>query len=326
MPFSDSAPSAPTVYSTVAAYRAQRHQWHREGKRVGVVLTMGALHEGHLALVEAAAAENDVVVVSIFVNPSQFAPTEDLDRYPRTFDDDCTTLARQGHTTAVWAPTVAEMYPSGITTDPAQRRGTFVAVHGKSHQLEGAVRPHFFSGVATIVAKLFHILAPTHAYFGQKDAQQCVVLASMVRDLRMDLQLRIVPTHREADGLARSSRNRFLSPEDRRLAPCLYAALAAMQAAWTTAPATAVADLLRHAQTALNAALAQVLPEASQEARRARFTLQYMSVTHPDTLEPLETIEPGVGALASAAVLLGQTRIIDNVLIGLTCDQWCRTD
>ena len=191
-----------------------------EGKTLGLVPTMGALHAGHLALVKAARTSCDAVGVSIFVNPTQFGPGEDFASYPRTFEEDCRKLDEAG-VDVVFAPSAEEMFPPGATT--------FVTVEGLSERLDGKSRPGHFRGVATVVAKLFHIFMPDHAFFGQKDAAQVAVLRKMVRDLQFPLQLDVCPTVREADGLAMSSRNRNLNGEQRQQALVLSRALRAVE-------------------------------------------------------------------------------------------------
>ncbi len=193
---------------TVAELRAELAIARNEGRTIGLVPTMGALHEGHASLIRAANMENDLVVVSVFVNPTQFGPNEDLDSYPRTLEADCLIAEREG-ADIVFAPTAKEMYPSEDMT--------WVEVTGGiTNVLCGRSRPTHFRGVTTVVSKLFNLAQPDRAYFGQKDAQQVQVLAKMVKDLFFNLQLRIMPIVREADGLAKSSRNTYLSPEERR--------------------------------------------------------------------------------------------------------------
>src|ERR1700691_1684623 len=208
------------VLKTIAETRSACARVRAENNTLGLVPTMGALHQGHLSLVRAAQAACDVVVVSIFVNPTQFGPREDFASYPRDFEQDCRTLETAG-VELVFAPSVEEMYPAGAST--------FVEVAGLSDRLDGASRPGHFRGVATVVAKLLNIFSPDHAFFGQKDAAQVAVLRKMVRDLQFPVQLDVCPTVREADGLALSSRNSYLSPEQRRQALVLSRALWAVQ-------------------------------------------------------------------------------------------------
>jgi pantoate--beta-alanine ligase len=263
------------------------------GQSVGLVPTMGYLHEGHLALVAAARAAHDVVVVSIFVNPAQFGPNEDFSRYPRDEARDLALLEAAG-VDWVFLPSAAEVYPPGYQT--------YIEVRDVTTRLEGAVRPGHFAGVATVVAKLFNLVQPTQVYFGQKDAQQVVVLRRMVRDLNFPLELVVRPTEREPDGLARSSRNVYLNPEERQAALCLSRALHAAQAQWQAGVRDG--DALRAAMQAVLAAEPLARPD-------------YVSVADPDTLEELQAIGPDQGALASLAVRIGKTRLIDNVLLGV---------
>ncbi|KAK7061096.1 pantoate-beta-alanine ligase [Paramarasmius palmivorus] len=238
-------PSNIPIFTTVAAYREWRREAFYAKKSVGFVPTMGALHDGHLSLVRRSLAENDLTVLSIFVNPAQFAPHEDLATYPRTLPRDLELLDEQSYSigsqvrkaSAVFLPTVQEMYPSGISQVVAEQKGTFVEVKGYSEEMEGKSRPTFFRGVATVVTKLFNAVEPTNAYFGQKDIQQAILLRRLVTDLLCSHpspeNLHIVPTARDpSTGLALSSRNTYLSPSGRKVAPTLYQALSAAQDAW----------------------------------------------------------------------------------------------
>jgi len=260
------------------------------GRSLGLVPTMGALHEGHLSLVRAAKSICDSTVASIFVNPTQFGPNEDLSKYPRTFEADRALLEKEG-VDLVFAPGVAEMYPAGAAT--------WVEVAEVGDRLDGASRPRHFRGVATIVAKLFHIVAPTHAFFGQKDAAQLAVLRKMVRDLNFDLEIVGCPIVREADGLAMSSRNRFLSAEERKQALVIKRAL------------RAASDLAARGETSSAKLLTTMRLIMAQEPN-AR--IDYVTVVSPETLEEIEDVRHG-GLLAIAAVF-GTTRLIDNLLIG----------
>jgi pantoate--beta-alanine ligase len=250
---------------------------------------MGALHAGHLSLIAAARAECDAVAVSIFVNPIQFGPNEDFDAYPRTFEADCEKLTAAG-VQAVFAPSATEMFPPDNTT--------FVDTGELGTRLDGASRPGHFRGVATIVARLFHIVQPDRAYFGQKDAAQVAVLRRMVRDLNLPVQLTVCPIHREPDGLAMSSRNRYLSPEERSRALILSRALAAAQ------------QLADQGETN-----AEVLRNAILKtfATDPELRIDYVAIVDPDTLLPLADTTPG--ALIAVAVWIGQTRLIDNLLL-----------
>ncbi len=258
---------------------------------LGLVPTMGSLHRGHLSLVEQARAENDHVAVSIFVNPTQFGPGEDLSRYPRNLERDLALLDPLG-VALVWAPPAEAVYPPGFQT--------WVTVEEVSAPLEGKHRPGHFKGVATVVAKLFNAFTPHRAYFGQKDAQQVAVIRRMVRDLNFPLEVRVGPTVREPDGLALSSRNAYLGEAERQAATVLNRALTAAQQAFSDG--TTDADLLRASMSSTLAAE----PLAREE---------YVSVADPDTLAELEQVEPGRGALLSLAVKVGNTRLIDNCLL-----------
>ncbi|MDO5499812.1 MAG: pantoate--beta-alanine ligase [Propionibacteriaceae bacterium] len=258
---------------------------------LALVPTMGFLHEGHLSLVRRAKADHGSVAVSIFVNPTQFGPNEDLASYPRDLDRDLALLAEVG-ADLVWTPGVEDIYPPGFST--------YVDVEGVTDVLEGAERPDHFRGVATVVSILFHAVRPTAAYFGQKDAQQSVVLRKMVRDQAMAIDLVICPTVREADGLAMSSRNAYLDDAHRAAARVLIRSLREAEAAWRDGETDA--DALRDRMRAVLAAepLAQV---------------GYVSVADPDTLAELDTVEADRGALASLAVRVGKPRLIDNLVL-----------
>jgi len=250
---------------------------------LGFVPTMGALHEGHLSLVRRARSECAVVAASIFVNPLQFGPSEDFAKYPRTFDDDCRQLAAEG-VRLLFAPGPAEMYPSGAATK--------ISVEGIGDRLDGASRPGHFTGVATVVAKLFHIVAPHRAYFGQKDAAQLAVLRQMVRDLNFDLEIVGCPIVRAADGLALSSRNRYLSASERTQALALPRALQRIQ--------RAIASGERDSQT--------LVQQGLHELRDLK--VDYLAVVDANTLLPVGQIESGT--LVAVAAWAGQTRLIDN--------------
>jgi len=256
----------------------------------GLVPTMGYLHRGHLSLVVRARRECAHVGVSLFVNPTQFGPSEDLSRYPRDLERDLSLLAPLG-VDLVWTPPPDEMYLPGFQT--------WVNVEQVSAPLEGKQRPGHFRGVATVVAKLFNAFSPDRAYFGQKDAQQVVVLRRMVRDLNFPVEIVTGPIVREPDGLALSSRNVYLNPAERAAATVLYRALTAAQAAFAAGERDA--DALR---ASVSAALAAE-PLAREE---------YVSVAHPDSLAELDSIGAD-GALLSLAVRMGKTRLIDNLLL-----------
>ena len=261
----------------------------RAGRSLGCVPTMGALHEGHLSLIRRCRAENDLVIMTLFVNPMQFDRKDDLARYPRDFDRDA-RLAGEAGVNIIFAPTAEDMYPSGYAT--------FVTVEGLTDRWEGATRPGHFRGVATVCAKLFTTCRPHRAYFGQKDYQQTLVVRRMAADLNLGLEIVVLPTVREADGLALSSRNVLLSPEERRQALVLSQSLFAAQAA--------VRGGERDAQK-LHAGI------ESQIRTALLAVVDYVAVCDPDTLEPLARI-PG-RAVALVAARFGATRLIDNVLL-----------
>jgi len=254
---------------------------------VGFVPTMGYLHEGHLALVKQARIENSAVIVSIYVNPTQFGPREDFGAYPRDLNRDL-ELLREGGVDIVFVPSDDEMYSHEFST--------WVDVKGVSERLEGAYRPGHFRGVSTVVAKLFNIVQPTKAYFGQKDAQQAVVIKRMVTDLNMVIEIVVVPTVRESDGLAMSSRNIYLSPEERKAATVLFRALTLAQQLRLGGEKDA--GKIRHQMTSL----IQKEPLAQ---------IDYVSIADVETLEELNLIDRSV--LASLAVRIGKTRLIDNI-------------
>ena len=255
---------------------------------LGLVPTMGALHAGHVSLLRAARGRCDTVAASIFVNPLQFAAGEDLDKYPRTFADDCALLEREC-VDLLFAPSDAEMYPRG-------RGGTFVEVPGIGDRLDGASRPGHFRGVATVVTKLMNIVQPEQAFFGQKDAAQVAVLRAMVRDLDLPVSLVVCPTVREPDGLAMSSRNRYLNAEERVRAVALSRGLGQVADAWRAGEMRA-------------AVLREVLVGSLADVK-----LDYAEVVDADSLEPLECVCGG-GVLVAVAAYVGTTRLIDNVLL-----------
>jgi pantoate--beta-alanine ligase len=260
-----------------------------QGLTVGFVPTMGALHAGHLSLVRLARSRASLVVVSIFVNPLQFGPSEDFEQYPRTLEADCARLEGEG-ADIVFAPSAAQMYPAGATT--------VVHVEGLSEKLDGRSRPGHFRGVSTVVAKLFHIVQPACAVFGQKDAAQVAVLRRMVRDLNMGIELIIAPIVREADGLALSSRNAYLTVQQRQHALVLHRTLEQVSALAASGETSAAK---------LRALALSIL--ASEPAAQ----LDYFEIVGADTLEPLEKTDRG--ALVAVAATFGSTRLIDNVLL-----------
>lgn len=256
---------------------------------IGLVPTMGYLHPGHMALVEKARAENDIVVVTIFVNPTQFGPQEDLDRYPRDMKRDLSMLREVG-VDFVFTPEAREMYPEGYSS--------YVMVEGFSDKLEGIFRPGHFRGVATVVAKLFNIIAADRAYFGQKDAQQVVIIRRMARDLNFQHQIVVVPTVRDADGLALSSRNAYLKPEERQAALVLSRALFHANELYSQGQRSAT-----EIRTAIRAML----------DAEPMIKTDYVTVSDPDSLEEMDHIEGR--ALVALAAQVGKTRLIDNILL-----------
>ena len=274
----------------VAQSIAETRAWRGRARgSVGLVPTMGALHAGHLSLVERARHESDHVAASVFVNPTQFGPQEDLSRYPRDLERDRSLLDDAG-VDLLFAPSAAEMYPVGFSTA--------VDVAGPAARLEGERRPGHFRGVATIVLKLFQVVEPDRAYFGQKDAQQLAVVRRMVRDLDLRPAIVACPTIRELDGLAMSSRNLYLGPEDRRAAPVLHRALQRAAALWREGERT-------------GAVLRQAVTDVVSAEPRAR--LDYASLVDPDTFAEVEG--RAESCLAALAVFFGSTRLIDNALL-----------
>lgn len=277
------------IVEKVSEMQQLSRELRANNKLLGFVPTMGALHEGHLSLVRRAKAECASVAASIFVNPLQFGPTEDFAKYPRTFDSDCEQLAAEG-VAVLFAPTPDEMYPDGATTK--------VIVEGIADRLDGASRPGHFTGVATVVAKLFHIVQPGRAYFGQKDAAQLAVLRQMVRDLNFDLEIVGCPIMRDPDGLALSSRNKYLNTAER-------------------VQALALRQTLLHIQRSIAAGERQsdaLLQQGTRILREADgVKLDYLAAVDAHTLLPVERIAPGT--LIAVAAWVGQTRLIDNLLV-----------
>ncbi|HYO63858.1 MAG TPA: pantoate--beta-alanine ligase [Pyrinomonadaceae bacterium] len=261
-----------------------------EDKTIGLVPTMGALHDGHLSLVREARRMCDVVVVSVFVNPTQFGPGEDFERYPRDLTKD-TTLLSDYNVDYIFAPSVEEVYPKGFST--------YVTVEGLSDQLEGVARPGHFRGVATVLTVLFNTVRPDFAYFGQKDAQQSLIVRRMVRDLAFDIEVVVLPTVREDSGLALSSRNNYLSADERRAAAVIYRALAQAREAYTEGE--------RSARRLAEAVRAQI--EAEPRAR-----LQYVSVGDAETMEKFDQLPEDRPVLVAVAAYFGSTRLIDNIV------------
>ncbi len=274
------------VVETIAEMKELRGELQEP---VGFVPTMGYLHEGHLSLIKKAKEDNQSAVVSIFVNPTQFGPKEDLVSYPRDIPRDLAMLESVG-TDAVFIPSAGEMYPEGFST--------WVVVEGLTDRLEGAARPGHFRGVTTVVVKLFGIVQPTRAYFGQKDAQQAFVLTKMATDLNMPLDVITLPTVRESDGLAMSSRNTYLTPEERKAAPVVYRSLLLAQKFWSQGEK----DTGR---------IKQAMKELIEKEPLAG--IEYISITDARSLQELEKVNPP--ALVSMVVKFGKTRLLDNIVL-----------
>ncbi len=279
------------IIRTVGDMHRAADEMRGGGLRIGLVPTMGYLHEGHLSLIRQARRASDRVVVSIFVNPMQFGPKEDFSTYPRDFERDV-KLIREAGGDLVYAPSAEEMYPEGYATS--------VAVERLTEHLCGALRPGHFQGVATVVTKLFATVKPHLAVFGQKDAQQAVVIRRMARDLNLDVEIRAAPTVREADGLARSSRNVYLSPEERREAPVLYEALQEAKAL--------VVQGERRAPVVVEAMRRRI-------ASRPHAQIGYVSAVDAEDLKPVEALSGAV--LFAVAVRFGEARLIDNLQLSI---------
>jgi pantoate--beta-alanine ligase len=278
------------ICNTIEEMRAACREAKRGGKRLGFVPTMGALHEGHLSLVRAAKASCDVVTASIFINPLQFGPREDLGKYPRDFDRDCRLLENES-VDLLFAPAVEEMYSAGASTR--------VEVEGLSDKLDGRSRSGHFRGVSTVVAKLFHIIQPDAAFFGQKDAAQLAIIRRMVRDLNFPVEIIAGPIVRESDGLAMSSRNAYLNPEERKQALVLHRSLLCVKKIWEEGERD----------------LARLIAAGREEvAKEKSVRLDYFEIVDADTLE--STADVADGALVAVAALVGATRLIDNVVLG----------
>ncbi|KAK1228591.1 pantoate-beta-alanine ligase [Marasmius sp. AFHP31] len=290
---------------------------------------MGALHDGHLSLVNRSLKENDLTVLSIFVNPAQFAPHEDLAMYPRTLPRDIELLCQMKHSmadgqtrqpSAIFLPSVHEMYPSGITQTVAEQKGTFVEIKGYSDQMEGKSRPTFFRGVATVVTKLFNAVEPTHAYFGQKDIQQALLLRRLTTDLLFShptpQNLHIVPTARDpTSGLALSSRNVYLSSDGKQTAPSLFDALSAAQEAWKQG-----VNKVGCVERAVSL-IEQRKKDAQERGLKVDIRLEYIEMNDAKELEVLDAEETSIGrggrpVILSGALFLDSTRLIDNLILG----------
>lgn len=277
------------ICNSIEEMRAALRHAKGSTQRIGFVATMGALHDGHLSLVRAAKAQADVVVASIFVNPTQFGPNEDFSRYPRTFESDCQMLNKEG-VDLLFAPSVEDMYPTGAVT--------YVTVEGLSERLCGKSRPGHFRGVTTVVSKLFNIIGPDLAFFGQKDAAQAAIIRRMVRDLNFPVEVVVSPIVREPDGLAMSSRNAYLDAGQRKSALVLSRALSRVKAAFDKGEQT-------------SAKLIDVGIRVLKSKPGAQ--LDYLEIVNPETLEPVEFVRGS--ALVAVAAFVGTTRLIDNVVL-----------
>lgn len=281
------------IANTISQVRDQVRQWRREGLTVGLVPTMGYLHEGHGSLVGKAAEDCDRVVASVFVNPTQFAPGEDLASYPRDFERDCEILEKQG-CSMVFHPSVDEMYPDGNG-----KTDTYIEIlNDMPKQLCGRTRPNHFRGVCTVVGKLFNIVLPDKAYFGEKDAQQLAIIRRMVRDLSYGIEIVGCPIVREPDGLAKSSRNIHLKADERKAAVALYRSLKIAE--------EMASDGEKSSKTVTDAVRAEIEKEPLAE-------VEYVSAVDSLSMEPVETV--GKGTLIAIAVRIGQTRLIDNCVL-----------
>lgn len=327
------------VLHTVPDLRVQR----AKARTVGLVPTMGALHDGHLALIRQAAKENHQVIVSIYVNPTQFGVTEDLSSYPRTWSSDKRKLQdlhqelsvdknTLGQIAGIFKPSTAEMYPGAPPTSEIDGMGSFVTITPLSSRLEGASRPVFFRGVATVCMKLLNIVQPERVYFGQKDIQQTFVIKRMVKDFHLNTEVCVGPTVREKDGLAMSSRNVYLGERRRRVALTLLASFKAVQQVF--------AKGARRRRYLYNAAFDELekvrrQQEALPASVRARFEIDYISIADPETLDELQEVSPADGAILSGAIKMlpleqprqgevlgvgedkGSVRLIDNIRLDL---------
>ena len=277
------------IITTIHEMQKYSADCRQNGKSIGFVPTMGALHDGHLSLIRASSADNDITIVSIFVNPTQFGANEDLDKYPRPIERD-TTLAQNAGADVIFTPSPTEIYHENYST--------YVTVEGLTQNLCGKSRPTHFQGVTTVVAKLFNIVAPHRAYFGEKDAQQLAVITKMTADLNMPAEIIPCPTVREPDGLAMSSRNAYLTPAERKQATILYEALTAAQ------------NLIAEGETR-----AAIIKEKITSILNSKnlATIDYIEIVDFNTLREIGTIKPPT--LIALAVKFGNTRLIDNIII-----------
>lgn len=286
--------------------REVRADLSKTGRPVGLVPTMGALHEGHLQLFKEASREADVIV-SIFVNPTQFGPNEDLDRYPRDPDGDMALCEKAG-VKAIFMPDPSEMYPS-----KGQIRFDLGSL---SSEMCGASRPGHFEGVCQVVSKLFHIIEPDKAWFGQKDIQQFIILENLVKDLNFPLEIRMVPTVREVDGLALSSRNRYLNPEERALAPLLYQSLQAIEEILKSLSSAVLLKPDRNVDDRVSTQrLHEIIHDQTLRLTESGFRIDYLGVYHKETLQRVSDVLDTESVVIAGAAWLGSTRLIDNIVL-----------
>ncbi len=277
-----------TILTEIQHYTQQAR---KQNKTIGLVPTMGALHEGHLSLIKKAKEQCDIVIVSIFVNPTQFAPNEDFTQYPRNLEQD-TKLAKSAGATILFTPTAEEIYPKEYST--------YITLENLSTIYEGKIRPTHFRGVATIVAKLFFLTQPHKAFFGQKDAQQCAVIKKMVEDLHLPIEIIIAPIIREKDGLAKSSRNIYLSPQERKDSTILYQSLELAKSLIEKGEIDT-----KHLQQEIQK---NILTKKNVE-------IDYIAFVHPTTFQEIHTIQKNIPTILILAVRFGKTRLLDNIVI-----------
>ena len=316
------------IFRDVAPLRQRRRELLLHGNTLGLVPTMGALHAGHISLVRKAAAENSRVIVSVYLNPTQFGVNEDLDSYPKTWDTDLQQLKEldrelgkigQGRIEAVFAPTSKTMYPTLPPDSTLPGVGSFVNITPLATLLEGKSRPVFFRGVATVCMKLFNIVEAERVYFGQKDVQQTAVIKRMVKDFHMNTEVRIFPTEREKDGLALSSRNVYLGERRRKVGIVLSQSLRAARAAFDMGKRTRD-DILALAWDVANKMMME--QDALSDTESAKFEVDYISLADPDTMEEVEVLDEGRGAIISGAIkMLPLEAVQEREVLGLGDDK-----
>ena len=328
------------IYTSISELRNDRRRLIHEGRSLGLVPTMGALHDGHMSLIRQAARENEDVWISIYVNPTQFGLNEDLDKYPKTLEEDLRKVERlrqelaeskgHGQITGIFTPTTKTMYPLAPPSSDINGPGAFVTITPLGSTFEGSSRPVFFRGVATVCMKLFNMIEPDRVYFGQKDIQQVVLINRMIKEFHINTNLRVIPTEREPDGLALSSRNVFLGPRRREVATVLFRSLSAAQEAYDAGCQDARV-LVERARAV--ASKAQVEQDKLRPRQRVRFEVDYIQVVDPVNFQPCEHVSQSVGAIvcgASKMLPLEQAevdedlghagasipvRLIDNILL-----------